>query len=239
MIPWVVIDRRHFTQSRLREGLRHSTPISSSQRLCVRLISRLSSKSLPHNLFVDPHPLNLYASIFYKKAGGRGLPDVQIEAPPGAVERRSPPGRDVPMCFRAISFLFKPLRTLLHSRKTQLLCFQAIPHSLQKTTQGGGLMANQLTPGFNVSTFKRSDVQTFQRVLATPFFPLPKDSSFSATRYVAPIVQRPRTSHHRIARQGEARLAPLAASTWSWIDGSRIRSTPTGSESSLRTLWAH
>ena len=56
MIPWVVIDRRHFTQSRLCEGLRHSTPISSSQRLCVRLISRLSFKSLPHNLFADPHP---------------------------------------------------------------------------------------------------------------------------------------------------------------------------------------
>ena len=73
MIPWVVIDRRH---------LRHSTPMSSSQRLLVTLISRLSPKSLPHNLFADPHPLNPIASIFYKKGGGRGLPDVQIEAPP-------------------------------------------------------------------------------------------------------------------------------------------------------------
>jgi hypothetical protein len=71
MIPWVVIDRRHFTQSRLCEGLRHSTPISSSQRLCVRLISRLSLKSLPHNLFADPHPVTPIASIFYKKSGGR------------------------------------------------------------------------------------------------------------------------------------------------------------------------
>ena len=63
--------RRHFTQSRLREGLRHSTPISSSQRLCVSLISPLSPKSLPHNLFADPHPLTPIASIFYKKGGGR------------------------------------------------------------------------------------------------------------------------------------------------------------------------
>jgi hypothetical protein len=30
-------------------------------------------------------------------------------------------------------FLFTLLRTFLHSRKTQLFCFQAIPHSLHKT----------------------------------------------------------------------------------------------------------
>jgi hypothetical protein len=84
------------------------------------------------------------------------------------------------------------------------------------------LMANQLTPGFSVSTFKPFDVQTFQRVLATPFFPLPKDSSISATRYCAPIVQRSSRPHDRSARWGEARLAPLAASsTWPLTDGSR------------------
>src|SRR5216683_5015504 len=61
MLPWAVIDRRHF---------RHSTPIVSSlhpQRLCVRF--RLSPKSLRFNLFADPHPLNLYATIFYKNRG--------------------------------------------------------------------------------------------------------------------------------------------------------------------------
>ena len=35
-------------------------------------------------------------------------------------------------------FLFILLRTLLHLQKSQLLYFQAIPHSLQKTTRGGG-----------------------------------------------------------------------------------------------------
>ena len=45
---------------------------------------------------------------------------------------------NVPTCFRAILFPFTFLRTLLHSRKTQLFYFQAIPHSLQKTTGGGG-----------------------------------------------------------------------------------------------------
>jgi hypothetical protein len=36
-------------------------------------------------------------------------------------------------------FLFIFLRTLLHSRKSQLFYFQAIPHSLPKTTRGGGI----------------------------------------------------------------------------------------------------
>ena len=35
-------------------------------------------------------------------------------------------------------FLFTPLRTLLHSPKTQLFYFQPIPHSLPKNTGGGG-----------------------------------------------------------------------------------------------------
>ena len=43
--------------------------------------------------------------------------------------------------FRPIPFLFKLLRTLLHSPKTQLLCFHAIPHSLPKTPGGGGTPA--------------------------------------------------------------------------------------------------
>jgi hypothetical protein len=45
---------------------------------------------------------------------------------------------DVSKCFRVIPFLFMFLRTLLHSRETQLFCFQAFPHSLPKTTRGGG-----------------------------------------------------------------------------------------------------
>src|SRR6266478_1508020 len=46
---------------------------------------------------------------------------------------------NVPPCFRAIPFLFTLLRTLLHSLKAQLFSFQAIPHSLRKTTRGGGM----------------------------------------------------------------------------------------------------
>jgi len=46
--------------------------------------------------------------------------------------------RHYPLATGLKFFLFTPLRTLLHQRKTQLFCFQAIPHSLQKTTRGGG-----------------------------------------------------------------------------------------------------
>src|SRR6266851_9280267 len=46
---------------------------------------------------------------------------------------------------RAISFLLIFLRTLLHSPKTQPLCFQAFPHSLPKTTRGGGTPSAQLS----------------------------------------------------------------------------------------------
>src|SRR6267143_2986497 len=43
--------------------------------------------------------------------------------------------------FRPIPFLFTLLRTLLRAPKTQLLCFQAIPHSFPKTPGGGGTPA--------------------------------------------------------------------------------------------------
>src|SRR5713226_2768139 len=70
MIAWVVIDRRQ---------LRHSTPIPSSplpQNLCTRFT--LSPKSLSHNPFADPHPINPVVSILYKNNGRWGL----IDAPP-------------------------------------------------------------------------------------------------------------------------------------------------------------
>jgi hypothetical protein len=131
-------------------------------------------------------------------------------------------------------------QTIAHSfalTKNSTLFFSIASALFAKNHPGWGVLrANQLAPGFNVSTFKRSDVQTFQRALATPFFPLPKDSSICATRDFAPIVRRSPTLHHKSARRGEVRLARLAASTWPWIDGSRIRSTPTTSVSTLKTL---
>src|ERR1700687_897873 len=45
-------------------------------------------------------------------------------------------------------FVFIHLRTLLHSPRTQLLCFQSIPHSLRKTPGGWGTsLAEWVAPG--------------------------------------------------------------------------------------------
>jgi hypothetical protein len=46
-----------------------------------------------------------------------------------------------------IPCLFKLLRTLLRAAKTQLFSFQAILHSLPKTTRGGGAPASHLAAG--------------------------------------------------------------------------------------------
>jgi hypothetical protein len=73
---------------------------------------------------------------------------------------------EVQTMFRSIPFPFKLLRTFLHSRKSQLLSFQSIPHSLRKTTRGGGYSTS--------STFGRSDFRAFRRV---PHFP--KSAIFS------------------------------------------------------------
>ena len=40
--------------------------------------------------------------------------------------------------FEPIPSLFMFLRTLLHIRKVQVFSFQSLPHSLRKTTRGGG-----------------------------------------------------------------------------------------------------
>src|SRR6266852_1281750 len=59
--------------------------------------------------------------------GGVPLPDLPTFEP-----------SNVAACFRAIPVFFNALCTLLHSCKTQLFSSQAFPHSLQKTTRGGG-----------------------------------------------------------------------------------------------------
>jgi len=45
----------------------------------------LSPKSLPLNLFADPHPLNLVTSIFYKNSGGRAYPELHSPACPDLI----------------------------------------------------------------------------------------------------------------------------------------------------------
>jgi hypothetical protein len=49
-------------------------------------------------------------------------------------------------------FLFIFLPTLLHSRKSQLFYFQAIPHSLPRITRGGGIRYPSTRPYFHSSS---------------------------------------------------------------------------------------
>src|SRR6266567_7238888 len=73
------------TRSRAsQERARGSSPVdcfppSSSMYFCR--LTHFYSKSLPLNLFADPHSLTPVASIFYKKAGGRGDLLVSSETP--------------------------------------------------------------------------------------------------------------------------------------------------------------
>ena len=51
----------------------------------------------------------------------------------GSARHRRDPFVPIPHSLSPIPFFFKAFRTLLHSPKTQLFCFQAIPHSFTKT----------------------------------------------------------------------------------------------------------
>ena len=66
------------------------------------------------------------------------------DIPPGVALASPTLGLPLPQAFQrflqlsTIPFTFKLLRTLLHSPKPQPFCFQSLPHSLPKTTRGGG-----------------------------------------------------------------------------------------------------
>jgi GGDEF domain-containing protein len=194
MLAWVVIDRQH--RPRASRGPRQS-----------RKSGPVHALPLPTLLF-NIQPSN--------RSFARGCrTEIPIWSGPSTVFP------SYPLSFQTIahSFALTQNSTLLFSSASALFA---------KNHPGWGVLtANQLTPGFNVSTFKskipigsgRSDVQTFQRVLATPFFPLPKASGFSATWDFAPIVWRSRTLHHKSARWGEVRLARLAARLDLVMDG--------------------
>src|SRR5713226_6365463 len=61
----------------------------------------------------------------------------------------------------SISFTSYSLRTLLHLPKDQPLCFQAIPHSLRKTTGGGGRAQFQLHHSSSLLNTQSSPFSSF------------------------------------------------------------------------------
>ncbi len=135
-----------------------SSHLSLSQRSSKSFTIRTSKTPLPQLLY-NPHlraplgsagnkglitplesaltknsPVSRLESALTKTGGCGVLPAVQRCNLP--TFRRSNPST----CqrFRAIPFPFTPFHTLLHSPKTQLLCFHAIPNSLRKTPGGWG-----------------------------------------------------------------------------------------------------
>ena len=68
---------------------------SPFQATCCSLSSLFSPNSLPHNLFADPHPLNLYTAIFYKNSGGTGYSSSSNFFPCHTFETTR---RDLPIC---------------------------------------------------------------------------------------------------------------------------------------------
>jgi len=94
----------------------------SSNLSAVRL-PHYAPKSFPLNPFADPHPLNPVASIFYKNIGG------------GGHLRSFQPVSELSPAFSHSCALFC---TFLQLPRTQLFCFQAIPHSASKKPTGVG-----------------------------------------------------------------------------------------------------
>ena len=96
-------------------------------------------KSLPLNLFADPHPLNPYATIFYKKGGGRGIafPTCKLS--------------DIPTLWFSV-----------HSSKfriPQLLCLPLLRKLPGVTSYQPKIPL--FSTFFSSSTFRPSDLQTF------------------------------------------------------------------------------
>src|SRR5216683_4645012 len=70
--------------------------------------------------------------------------------------------------FRLIPFLFAFLRTLLHSGKAQPFYFQSIPHSLPKTTRGGGTPLLSAIPYRTVPPRPIKRLGTLSTIARTP-----------------------------------------------------------------------
>src|SRR6266699_1423101 len=133
MLAWFVISRHHLhrTVPRPTSSLPPTAPFPLSP------FPATLPKNLPVSLIIATLPKSLSVTPVF----------ATLPRPPGGSILRAnrlsilfpashPP---VPLShFPAIPFLFTLLRTLLHSPKPQHFCFQPLPHSLQKTTRGGG-----------------------------------------------------------------------------------------------------
>jgi hypothetical protein len=161
--------------------LRHEVPLapSVSLRLCPSPCHKRNEQSNFHSPYTLPSSVShkSFACHSYENTGGVGVffpfwnSSLSVfrlawQAVRSSLNLPAFKSANAPTSLGPIPFLSISLRTLLHLRKTQLFSFQELPHSLPKTTRGGGRAAS--------STFGRSDLPTFRRI---PDFP--KSAIFS------------------------------------------------------------
>src|SRR6266849_2354056 len=127
MIAWVVIDRRHFTQSGLREGSRQASPFASAPYSFISFTSFVSH--LPYSL---PSSVSRNSFVWHSYENCRGVcQQFAMWKIPIALERNSQPA------FGFKFFLFTFLRTLLHRRKLNSFLFKRFRTLCFKNTGGG------------------------------------------------------------------------------------------------------
>src|SRR5713226_8342551 len=135
MVAWVVIDRQHHRQAGPFAALL-STPLIPLPHL-----SPLLPTPYGHSYTTaapNPFAINPLRTLFIATEGVLPLPVHWNEF--ASSETEEPfftPHYSCVLCFHALAHSFALICTFLHSRKTQLSCFQSFPHSLRKTTRGG------------------------------------------------------------------------------------------------------
>ena len=127
MIAWVVIDRRHFTQSGLREGSRQASPFASAPYSFISFTSFVSH--LPYSL---PSSVSRNSFVWHSYENCRGVcQQFPMWKIPIALERNSQPA----FVFKFFFFTF--LRTLLHRKKLNSFLFKRFRTLCFKNTGGG------------------------------------------------------------------------------------------------------
>jgi hypothetical protein len=118
-------------------------PVSSvlhGERGRMRVEHSLPTESTPSfsTTYELPFAQLLSFDIHPSNGGCMGPPNMPTFKCAFCIPDASSGPADMPTFLRSIPFIFIFLCTLLHAQKTQLFCFQAIPHSLRKTPGGGG-----------------------------------------------------------------------------------------------------
>src|SRR6267143_3107238 len=106
-----------------------------SSNLSALRLPHYPPKSFPLNLFADPHPLNLVASIFYKNIGGRGHLQLSILYHLFPIT--------YPLSFHTLAHSFARFCTL---QKLNSLVFNRLRTLCTKTVGGGGVNSHSIPP---------------------------------------------------------------------------------------------